>query len=847
MKNTPLRTVRRLYRRASKFVSTLSLRSAFLLIGGIGFVVAGIFVIWAATLSLPDLAAFDESRLDGAAKFYDRTGEILLFDMNRDIRRTLVPGSAVAESTKNAIIAIEDPDFYSHQGISIRSIMRAVLVNIVQLDPTAQGGSTITQQAVKNALLTQEQTIARKIKEAILAIRIEQERTKDQIIELYLNVTPYGGNVYGIEEASRMFFEKSAKDVTLAESAYLAAIPQAPTFYSPYGKNREALEDRKKLVLQKMEEYGFITAAERAAAESEVVVFAPPKPSTSLAPHFVFYIQQQLVEEFGEDALTKGSFSVTTTIDARLQSKAQDTLKEYGEKNEVDFNASNAALVAIDPTNGHILTMVGSRNYGDFAIDGAFNVATAERQPGSAFKPFVYAEAWERGYTTETVLFDLPTQFSTNCEPGDTSSGGDCYAPNNYDNAFVGPMTMRAALGQSRNIPAVQTLYLVGIKNAINRARTMGITTLTNSDQYGLTLVLGGGEVKLLDMVAAYSVFANEGTHFDPVGIIKVVDGSGKVIKESKDPVGQAALSPETARMMNNVLSDRGARAGLFATDPAPAGVQLALKTGTTNDYRDAWVVGYTPNIVIGAWAGNNDNSPMDKKVSGLIVVPMWGVVMREGIAIMGSDSFNSPPGIPDSLPPIMRGNWKGGESYFIDSISGKLATEFTPPETREEVVVGNVHSILYWVSRDNPRGGRPLNPAGDPQYRYWEYAVDAWKRSEGIVDQESFTPPTEKDDVHLPEYRPSATFVAPFPETITSGSPLIAELSISATRNPIKDIVVEVNGEAVGTFAGREGVVRITIPWIKISELQSPLEVSVIVRDVVYNRTTLNQVVNVR
>ncbi len=710
-------------------------REIFLLVASGSLIILGAILIWAASLKIPDITSLQERKVEQSTKIFDRTGTILLNDLSQDVTRTIVPLSEVAPEIVNATLAIEDADFYQHNGIRISSIIRAILANLTPGGYT-QGGSTITQQVVKNSILTTDQTVTRKIKEWVLSLKLEQVLTKDKILELYLNESPYGGSIYGIEEASQKFFGKHAKDVTLAEAAYLAALPQAPTYFSPYGNHKEALESRKNLVLSRMRELGMITEAEEAAAKSAEVLFAPQSVSGIRSPHFVFYVREQLEREFGRRTLEESGWRIITTLDAHLQEKAEEIVKRYGEENEEKYNASNAALVAIEPKTGDILTMAGSRDYFNADIDGAFNIALANRQPGSSFKPFVYAAAFLKGYTPETVLFDVPIQFSTSCAVTDLSNEAPCYSPGNYDDRFRGPMTIRTALAQSINVPAVQALYLVGIRDALRLAKLMGITTLNDPDRYGLTLVLGGGEVSLLEMVSAYSVFANEGVRNPHRAIIKIEDRSGNLVKEY--PLApQQVLDSNAALMISDVLSDNVARAPeLGAASPLNfPGKHVAAKTGTTNDYRDAWIVGYTPNITVGAWAGNNDNSAMEKRVAGFIVAPLWHEFVEESFATYPDTPFPAAaPAVSDSDKPVFRGIWQGDQVSPVDAFTLQPVPAGYTGLTRNKVTL-NVHSILHWVSKSDPRGPAPLEQSTDPQYPRWEWAVRSWAEQNGYFD----------------------------------------------------------------------------------------------------------------
>lgn len=684
---------------------------------GLFFLVGGALFLWAATLQIPDLSTIETLKTEQSVKIYDRTGTIVLYDLNKNAQRTIVPIDQISKNIQNATIAIEDPSFYEHKGIEVVAIARAIFVDITTLT-ASQGGSTLTQQVVKNTILTNDKTLTRKLKEWVLSLKLERVLTKDQILSLYLNGAPYGGSIYGAEQASLTFFGKHASDVSLAEAAYLAGVLPAPTFYSPYGNHRAALDARKNLVLDKMYEHGYITAEERDQAKATVVTFIPQRSSSIIAPHFVFYIQQYLESKYGEDVLQQSGWSIITTLDADLQAKAEEIIASKAESNEKNFKASNTGLIALDPTNGQILTMVGSRDYFDDKIDGNFNITLASRQPGSAFKPFVYAEAFEKGYTPDTVLFDVPTQFSTSCSPYDSkNSTPPCYSPGNYDGAFRGPMTLRDALAQSINVPAVKVLYLAGINDALKLAKSMGISTLGDANQYGLTLVLGGGEVNLLEMSSAYGAFAQNGRHTPYNGILKIQDAKGTIIEDNSQPASTQVMPQDVAEKINDVLSDPVARAPLGENGLVSfPGHDVAVKTGTTNNYRDAWTIGYTPNLVVGIWAGNNDNTSMVKKVSGFIVGPMWHDFMAYALTKTPNVSFTRSDVGTGSLKPAIQGNWQ---------IPGSDGLQ---------------HEILYWVNKNDPTGPAPINPANDPQFAAWDAPVRAWVAAHGVT---VFTPTT--------------------------------------------------------------------------------------------------------
>ena len=708
-----VRTVRR-KTGLSKHGKKFGIKDVVFFVIAFGFIAIGAGLLWFSSIQIPDLASFDQRLLGQSTKIYDRTGTVLLYDMGQNMRRTEIPFDQISPLIKNATISIEDAEFYSHGGIKISSIIRALFADIVSGE-LSQGGSTITQQVVKNSLLSREKTITRKIKEAFLAIKLDKSLTKDQILNLYLNETSYGGTIYGVEEASQAFFGKSAHDVDIAEAAYIAAIPQSPTHFSPFGKYKSELDARQKLVLQKMKEYKYITDDEYQKAKAENVVFNKQSNGGIKAPHFVMYIRDYLNEHYAED-MASGGLKVTTTLDYSLEQKAEEIAKKYGVENGKLYHATNAAIVTIDASTGQIVTMVGSRDYFDDEVDGQYNVATALRQPGSSFKPFVYAAAINKGYTPDTIMYDVPTQFSTSCAPNNFSSEAPCYAPQDYDGKWRGPMTLRNALAQSINVPAVGLLYLVGINDAIDLATKMGISTLNDRSRYGLSLVLGGGEVTLLDMTSAYSVFASEGIKHKATGILKIEDKKGNTLEEYKDQ-SEEVLPQNTALTISSMLSDNTARTPVFGAHSSLyfPDRQVAAKTGTTNDYRDTWVVGYTPQVVVGAWMGNNDNTPIARQVAGYIVAPMWHEYMNTLLSTLPNTPFNTPKiADPSTLKPIMRGVWQG------------------------DPLLNGIHSILYYVNKDDPLGPAPKYPANDPQFSHWEYSVQAWLSSQGIQTTDS-------------------------------------------------------------------------------------------------------------
>ncbi len=489
-----------------------------------------------------------------------------------------------------------------------------------------------------------------------------------------------------------------------------------------------------------MKQVGYITEEEYQSAKNEQVVFLPKEEKGIKAPHFVMFVKEYLVNTYGEDVLENGGLRVTTSLDYSLQKKAEEIALKYARINEKNVKGKNASFVVIDPKTGEILTMVGSRDYFDKEIDGQYNIATAKRQPGSTFKPFIYAESFNKGYTPETVLFNTETQFSTACAIESMSSTPPCYSPKNYNAKYTGPVSLRDALASSMNVPAVKLLYLVGVQNAINLAKAMGITSLGDSNQYGLTLVLGGGEVSLLDMTSAYGVFAHDGVRVPYASILKIEDSKGTLIEEYT-PKSNLVLNPESARRVSDILSDNVARTPLFGANSLVyfGGRDVAAKTGTTNDNKDAWLIGYTPSVVVGAWAGNNENTPM-VGMSGTIIAPMWRALMDEALKDKPVESFIDPVK-EDSyeIKPIIRGKWQGGISTLTAANSTPVTqqtTDFVPYESVSEVLSGGIHSELHWINKDDPRGPIPSNPASDPQYAYWEYSVQKWLQANGYPVQ---------------------------------------------------------------------------------------------------------------
>lgn len=822
-------------------IKNKKLKNTLLLGAGLFVLLTGIIIIFLSSLNIPDFHSFEDRKIENSTQIYDRTGEILLYDIHQDVKRTNIPFEQMGSNIKNATIAIEDSEFYTHSGVKITSTVRAILSNILGFG-IGGGGSTITQQLVKNTLLTTNRSYVRKIKEWVLAVKIDNSMPKDKILEAYLNEIPYGGNIYGIETASKTYFNKNAAALTLAEAAYLASIPQSPTVLSPYGKNKSKLETRKNLVLSRMLQLKFITKEEYDKAKNEVVVFVPRAVTGIKAPHFVFWIKDYLEQKYGTDVVENGGLRVTTTIDSDLQAKGEEIVKEGALQNEKDWNGSNAGLVAIDPKTGQILTMVGSRDYFDKAIDGNFNIATATRQPGSSFKPFIYATAFNKGFTTDTVLFDLPTEFQSTCDaygkalPGHSQQ--NCYKPNNYDGKFRGPINLRNALAQSINVIAVKLFYLAGLSDSLKTAENMGISTLKNINQYGLTLVIGGGEVSLLDMTSAYGIFANDGIKNPYTGILKVEDVNGKVLEEFQPKI-QQILPKNTALTISDILSDEEARIPTFGTHSVLyiPNKDVAVKTGTTNNNKDAWTIGYSPSIVVGVWAGNNDNKPM-KKGGAAVAGPIWNKFITEALKIVPAESFEKPDleTDPATIKPVLRGYWQGNENFFIDKISGLLATPNTPKETLQEKVITDVHSILYWVNRNDILGEAPMG-GGDnnSQFNHWEIPIQNWwAQNSGKYHITTWgEKPTASDNVHIISSKPIVSILEPNNITTYSLNQKINLKILSSGSYPLQKIDIFINGIYIET---KQYPFNFSFTPQDIENLQDYNELKIISYDTVYN-----------
>lgn len=625
----------------------------------------GVFGWTVIFYELPSPEMLRSRNIEVSTKIYDRNG-VLLYKIYKDQNRTPVPLEKIPKHVRLATIAIEDAEFYSHPGISLRGIARAAIRNIRRGELT--GGSTITQQLVKNALLTPEKTLARKLREIVLAFRVELTFDKDEILEMYLNEVSYGGTAYGIQEAADYYFDKDVDVLTLAEAALLAGLPRSPTRYSPYGANPGAAFARQKEVLRLMQLNGFISPKQRTSAEEEKIVFAPNLIDIK-APHFVMFVREALVDKYGEEVVEKGGLDVATILDYRVQKMAEEIVAQEVEK-LAPLNVGNGAALVVDTQTGEILAMVGSKDYFDTKNDGNVNVVTRPRQPGSAIKVVNYSYALANGYTPATLLSDTPVTFNV--------QGLTPYTPKNYDGAFRGKLSLRSALAESRNIPAVKVLASYGVGKMVEQGTKMGITTWKNPSNFGLSLTLGGGEVTLLDLAKVYLTLANYGIRPEIVSILSVTNYEGKLLEENdcpgkkKSPLianvsatesalktsesaesgceREQVLDPRIAYILIDILRDNSARSPAFGSNSllSIAGhPEVAVKTGTSNNLRDNWAIGFNQKYLVAVWVGNNDNSEMSRIASGITgATPIFNKIMSTLLA----DEENSEWKVPNGL-----------------------------------------------------------------------------------------------------------------------------------------------------------------------------------------------------
>jgi len=747
---------RRRTRLSSPNIFVIGKLTKLIFFGLIGFIFLVIVMFFWYGRDLPTPGKLAASNLSESTKILDRNG-LVLYDIYNQQNRTYVSLSGIPKYLQEATIATEDKDFYGNKGFSVWGYGRAL--KDMLLFHRLTGGSTLTQQLVKNTLLTSERTISRKIKEFILAIQVDKKYKKDEILELYLNVAPYGGTNVGVEAASESYFGKKAKDLSLVEAAILAGFPQRPSYYSPYGPNPKAYIDRTKSVLRRMREEGYITKKQEEDSVKALpnVKFLEKKQSIK-APHFSFYVKDILVKQFGENIVENGGLQVTTTLDYKLQEKAEEIVKEEVEDARY-LKVGNGASIVLDPKNGEILAMVGSKDF--FAtesgtkkedFEGQFNVITQGlRQPGSSIKPVTYATALEKGYTASSLLMDTKTVFP--------NQGGKDYEPHNYDGKYHGPVQVRFALGSSLNVPAVKMLAMVGVKNMLITANNMGLTTLAPSDEnikrFGLSITLGGGEVKPIDLASSYTAFANGGYRTEPVSILKVKDRKGNVLFEKKDVSRKQVLPAEVAFMVSHMLLDNNARLLTFGENSYLniRGKTVAVKTGTTDDKRDNWTVGWTPNVLVLSWVGNNDNSEMGNVASGVTgAAPIWRRIILEALKNRPNEDFVKPDkvialtidsyvgGLPvDGKPTRSEYFIKGTEPQSLSPIYKEVKVSKEDKNklaSPSELDKGEYEIRKFVVFAEND----PFS--GDGKNR-WQEGIDEWVNAT-FKDDPMYHPPTE-------------------------------------------------------------------------------------------------------
>lgn len=681
-----------------------------------------------------------------ASRIYDRNGKVL-YDVYKDAKRTPVEWKDLPEGLKKATIAVEDKDFYNHKGFDPVAPLR-IVKNIFYFHKLT-GGSTLTQQLVKNVLLSSEVTVTRKIKEFILAVQIESRYKKDDILLMYLNEAPYGGSSWGVGAAAEQYFNKQVKDLNLAESVILAGLPQRPNVYSPFSKTPTAYISRTQHVLDRMVEDGYVSKelADQTMEQVKTYKFYDNKTQIQ-APHFVMWVKDVLSKKYGEDVVEGGGLRITTTLDLDLQNQVQQIVSEEVDKAE-KLGISNGAALIADPTNGQILAMVGSRGYFSDKTDGKFNVVTQGlRQPGSSIKPVTYLAAIKKGWTASSLIMDTPVTF-----PG--GPGQKDYNPQNYNGKFNGPMNLRTALGNSINTTAVKMLAEVGLENMLGLANDMGLTTLAptpeNLKRFGLAVTLGGAEVKMVDLTGAYSAFANGGNSMNLNGILRVEDRDGRILEEFKVPESKKVATPQEAFIISNILADNNARQLTFGAvnNLQIPNYQVAVKTGTTNDKRDNWTIGWTPNLITTVWVGNNDNSPMGKIASGVSgAAPIWRRIMLYELPKREKQDFPIPEKIVSVSVDSVSGypshdNFPSRTDYFID---GTQPTNSDPIHTMlkvckgsnglatpDDVATNNYDQKEYFSFKEE-------DPVSKDGQNRWQAGIDQWISQQ--ADKDKYNPP---------------------------------------------------------------------------------------------------------
>lgn len=715
-----------------------------LILMGVGVVALMVLFVWFSK-DLPTPAKV--VRRDGySSKVYDRNGKAL-YDIYSDAKREPVAAADIPDYLKKATVAVEDKSFYTHKGIDFLTPLR-IIKNVFYFKKVT-GGSTLTQQLTRNVLLTTERSLTRKIKELILSIQIDAKYSKDEILLMYLNEAPYGGASWGVGPAAQQYFGKLVKDLNLAECAILAGMPQLPSVYSPYSKTPTAYINRTKHVLDRMVEDGYISKDLAAETMEQVKSYKfSDKNSTTKAPHFVFWIKDLLAEKYGEDVVEGGGLKITTTLDLDMQEEAEKIVSEEIDKAE-KLEISNGAALILDPANGQVLSMVGSRGYFSDKTDGNFNMTTqALRQPGSAIKPITYLAGLKKGVTAATMIMDTPVTFQI--------AGQKDYSPHNYNGKFNGPISFRNALGNSINTTAVKILATVGVENMLKLSYDMGLSTLEptkeNLSKFGFAVTLGGAEVKMIDLASAYTAFANGGTSMKPIGILKVEDRNGRVLEEYKVPDGKKVMTPQEAFIISDILSDNSARELTFG---AVNGLQIsnykvAVKTGTTNDKKDNWAIGWTPNLLSVVWVGNNNNKEMGKIASGVSgATPIWKRIMVTSLPKRDKVEFSVPSGIVSLDVDKVSGylahdNFPAKKEYFIDGtqssvsdpihVNLKVCKGVSGLATPEDVFSNNFDLKEFFNFKET-------DPVSTDGKNRWQEGIDKWVSEQ--TDNSKYFPPT--------------------------------------------------------------------------------------------------------
>ncbi len=639
-------------------------------------------------ISLPNLDLLGEKIISGGTEFYDRTGKVLLYKIG--LRRSWVNFQDIPSKVIQAVLIAEDEDFYKHHGIDLKGILRSIYLNL-KTKSFMYGGSTITQQLARNLFLTREKSLIRKIKEILIALELEKKYSKDEILTYYLNSIYYGEGNIGIKAATEYYFDKKLKDLNWSEATILAAIPKAPAIYAPISEeNIKKLKERRDYILKRLKEKNIINETEYQEAISEEIKIIKTKYAGMIAPHFVIEVMNQVKSILNQENLEEVNLKIITTLDYELQKIAENAVRDGAEKNKKNYGGANAALMVINPKTGEVLALVGSKDFFDESIDGQVNVPFRKRQPGSAFKPISYAALFELGYPDKTIIFDVPTDFGN-------------YKPQNFDKVFKGPVNLRQALAESRNVPSVKVFYLANPERVVELARKIGMNYLKDWQEYGMSLGLGTAEVKMTDLIRFYGALANDGKLVSQTMVLKIIQDN-KIIYEYL-PKETQIVSQETARILNDILKDVKARSGLFSASLKYTifpGYEVALKTGTTQFYQDAWTFGYTPNIVVGVWAGNTDGRRMNSLGASLVAaLPIFHQFLSSAIET-------------GKIPPE---NFTPPQERIIDKpmLNGQWISQY------------GVHDILFYVNKNDPLGPIPENPFSDPQFYNWEKGVQNW------------------------------------------------------------------------------------------------------------------------